>query len=99
MRTGVFPGNSCGACCRRVGLMPDALIEAVGLAVDERGYCTLLGEDNRCMDYANRPPGCRVSDMQKQSGTQEDVYFELAARICNTWMDEDESEYDRLVVR
>ena len=69
-----FPCRGCGACCRRIGMMPPSILEANGLTADERGHCVHLDGDS-CTMYALRPEICRVKGSYK-----------LNAAMCNAWM-------------
>lgn len=64
------------------------------LVMDENGWCTKLNEDNTCSIYEDRPPVCVVD--HRKWGMPKQEYFRRVAEICNTWMDEDGSDYKRI---
>tara|TARA_B100000902_G_scaffold57801_1_gene64815 strand:+ start:32633 stop:32917 length:285 start_codon:yes stop_codon:yes gene_type:complete len=89
-----FPCTSCGACCRRLHLFPKDLIEEHGLKHDQSGRCENLQENNKCRIYEDRPEICIVD--HKKYDVDADFYYKVVANSCNTWMEEDKSEYERV---
>lgn len=63
-----FPCTSCGACCRRLWMMPAAVLKEQGLQTNEHGHCTHLTADNLCSIYVTRPKICRVDELLKEAG-------------------------------
>jgi len=84
-----FPCSACGACCRRIGWMPEEELEKHGLVADATGACINLLPDNSCEIYEERPDICRVDVAVKESGEDEIEYYRENIEICNQWMDED----------
>lgn len=79
-----FPCTSCGACCRRVYLVPQFPREWL----QEDGSCIHL-ENNLCNIYNDRPDFCRVGNGIAMFDLPEKEYMMLTATICNMWMEED----------
>jgi Fe-S-cluster containining protein len=79
-----FPCTSCGACCRRVHLVPGWPKEYL----KEDGSCIHL-DNNLCSIYEFRPPICRIGFSLASSGLTELQYKIKTAEICNTLMKED----------
>ncbi len=84
-----FPCSGCGACCRRIGWMPEEELEKHGLVADATGACINLLPDNSCEIYEDRPDICRVDVQAKQADVDIDTYYRENIRLCNEWMDED----------
>jgi len=89
-----FPCTSCGACCRRLNILPEEVIEKNGLSLNDKGHCTNLKEDNTCEIYEDRPEICIVD--HSKWDLPKDKYYKEVASICNEWMDEDNSDYERV---
>lgn len=68
--------------------MPAAWIAAAGLT-HTNGRCDHLTPDNLCAIYSTRPKICRVEECVDLLGMPKREAFELTARQCNVWMDED----------
>ena len=85
-----FNCTSCGACCRRAGLIIDELKKnGFPYNVNEKGHCEKLDENNRCTVYNDRPDYCRIDTHIDKEGKTEKEYYLETAKICNTWMVED----------
>lgn len=80
-----FPCTSCGACCRRVHLIPDWPRKML----KSDGSCAHLTADNKCDIYETRPPVCRVDYMIGLLGIDRTLGYKLNAELCNKWMEED----------
>ena len=89
-----FPCTSCGACCRRLNIVPKEILRKNGLKADSTGRCQHLLKDNKCRIYKNRPQMCVVD--HRKTNTNPDVYYKTVADTCNQWMDEDKSPYKRV---
>jgi len=90
-----FDCTGCGSCCRRVG-------EYLG-ELQKRGFpykakedgrtCEMLGDDNKCAVYKNRPDVCNIESMfykvHSRSGKSKKAVFLEEATLCNKFMDED----------
>lgn len=72
-----FPCKGCGACCRRIGAVPQHMLDQHGLTADKNGHCIHL-DGNNCTIYAMRPEICRVTDN-----------YRINATLCNEWMAQD----------
>lgn len=85
-----FACSSCGACCRRLGLIIDE-VKKIGFPynVNEKGHCEKLDENNRCTVYEKRPDICRIDKQQEKSEMTKKEYFFANAKICNQWIIED----------
>ena len=80
-----FQCTGCGLCCTEIGkIKPDTLkkLGMEGFAL-ESGRCKHLRFDNGCAIYETRPKICRVDVMAKESLIQDDLYYEITARLCN----------------
>lgn len=64
------------------------------LVSDETGRCSNLMENNLCRIYDDRPDICVVN--HKKFDIDPKFYYETVASLCNTWMDEDNSTYERV---
>lgn len=89
-----FKCTSCGACCRRAGLL--------GLMPQrEDGACINLDDNNQCMIYETRPDVCRVDVMAEINRHEMNMstvdYFKLSNTICNQWIKEDRMENSYLI--
>jgi uncharacterized protein len=91
-----FPCSGCGACCRRV----DKAVKA-SEGIDEfifpynwdgSGKCEMLGEDNKCMVYEDRPFLCRVDEIAEYLGIDKEEWHKINAKACNEMMDQDQIE-------
>lgn len=89
-----FNCSSCGACCKRIGLLKDKFKELnFPYDVNEKGWCTMLDENNKCKVYENRPVICSVEktfDMyiEKMGMTRMQAYLSQA-KSCNQFIKED----------
>lgn len=85
-----FPCTSCGACCRRAGLIESWV--ASGYA-EPGGPCKFLTNDNLCAIYETRPDCCRMDATYEQMpegaklGWQN--YVSWNAAVCNAAQIED----------
>ena len=89
-----FPCTSCGACCRRVGVI--ASVTGMNLPVKEDGSCAHLVEWSaegvtRCAIYDERPDICRVGYAIPDEMDLLD-YHKITAAMCNAMQEEDEME-------
>tara|TARA_Y100000996_G_scaffold401820_1_gene373136 strand:+ start:1665 stop:1949 length:285 start_codon:yes stop_codon:yes gene_type:complete len=89
-----FPCTSCGACCRRLNLVTEDILQKNGLKADETGRCENLLDNNKCKIYDDRPELCIVD--HKKWKINPDFYYKVVAKTCNKWMDEDKSPYERV---
>jgi Fe-S-cluster containining protein len=83
-----FPCTACGACCRRLNLVPAPMLRAAGLN-HVAGRCEHLTADNLCGIYETRPDLCRVDTMIERLGMPHSEAQRLTAAVCNAWMAED----------
>jgi hypothetical protein len=85
-----FGCTSCGACCRRLGLIINE-IKKTGFPynVNEKGHCEKLNENNKCTVYENRPDICRIDKKYGISEMTQKEYYLANAKLCNKWMEED----------
>jgi Fe-S-cluster containining protein len=62
-----------------------------------KGVCEHLTDDNKCAIYEDRPADCVIwQDAADDELTLQ--YWMETASICNEWMDEDESECERITL-
>ena len=89
-----FECSGCGACCKRIGLVKDKFKELnFPYQVNEKGWCEMLGEDNKCKVYDNRPDLCNMKAMfnqffKKQGLTEKEAYL-MNTKLCNQYIKED----------
>lgn len=100
----VFPCNSCGACCRNVKSAVRQAMDVLGenpenpshkeivdfpYQWDSTGRCEMLGADNKCTVYENRPPLCSIDEMHKRLVPLMDKkeFYNHNIKGCNTMMD------------
>lgn len=81
-----YPCTSCGACCRRVGRIPD-----FPEPVRPDGSCVHLNANNQCDIYENRPTICQVDKMHElvYSFLPKEVFYKLNIALCNQMIEED----------
>ena len=91
-----FSCTGCGACCRRVGkILPELKDKGIPFPYEakEDGSCEMLGEDNKCKVYDNRPDICIVEKQYKKvwkpKGVSRKEAFLQEAKICNIFVEED----------
>ena len=81
-----FKCSSCGACCRRVGLLAD-----FPEATNEDGSCSRLIDD-KCAIYDDRPLICRVDEYYEKNlkdSMSKEAWHSSNHEYCNKMMDED----------
>lgn len=88
-----FNCSGCGACCRRIGLIHRELkLLNFPYNVNEKGWCEMLGEDNKCKVYNNRPEICSVEKtfhkFLEKTMTQKEAYLKQT-QSCNKFIKED----------
>ena len=93
-----YPCTGCGACCRRV----DQVAQAIPAASDpasplffpyrwnEAGRCENLTEDNKCAVYASRPLLCDTDRLIAYFGLDKEEAYAISIRTCNAMMDEED---------
>lgn len=91
-----FNCSGCGACCKRIGLLKDKFKEFnFPYKVNEKGWCEMLDENNKCKVYENRPQICNVDKMysvfMKMGMTKKEYYVENT-KMCNLYIREDKSD-------
>ena len=82
-----FSCNGCGACCRRVYLIPD-----FPEPLKEDGSCEHLQEDNSCGIYETRPLICKIDDFYDKhlSGhLPREEFHRMNAELCKQYQDEE----------
>lgn len=88
-----FPCTGCGACCRRVSNLKDIIDIAPELAFpyswDESGKCEMLGDDNKCKVYENRPLICNVDKFIEVFGVSKKKFYKQNIKACHIMMKED----------
>ena len=90
-----FPCTSCGCCCKNLGsYVHDIAIKNKDISLifpykwNEDGVCEMLGEDNKCKVYDNRPALCSVDKMIKyEKNISKKQWYRKNAKICNILMD------------
>lgn len=82
-----FLCTSCGACCRRVGAVPN-----FPEPIKPDGSCIHL-EDNKCKIYETRPELCRVEDLHGKVDHIKHLslkrYYQLTNSVCNMYILQD----------
>ena len=82
-----FPCNSCGQCCRRVGLSPQTAFLDRG-----DGVCRHFDETtNLCTIYEERPLVCRVEAYYRRYLSHQiawDEFVELNLAMCRKFQEE-----------
>lgn len=61
-------------------------------SVNEKGWCEMLGEDNKCKVYETRPDACRMDkwfDGHFSKTMTKAEYYTINTKLCNEWMKED----------
>lgn len=89
-----FNCSGCGACCKRIGLVQDKFKELnFPYQVNEKGWCEMLDENNKCKVYDNRPDICNI---EKMSVKLKDVlkmtqreFYKKNTELCNSMINED----------
>jgi Fe-S-cluster containining protein len=88
-----FNCSGCGACCKRIGLQKDKFKELnFPYAVNEKGWCEMLDENNKCKVYDNRPEICRMDktyDNYFSKLMTRAEYYTVNTKLCNQFMKED----------
>lgn len=89
-----FNCSSCGACCKRIGLLKDKFKELnFPYDVNEKGWCTMLDENNKCKVYNTRPAICNMETMFYSAlaplgMTKKEAYI-ANTKLCNQYIKED----------
>ncbi len=92
-----FPCTSCGECCKRIGKIlqteiddpiTQLLVERFPYKTDATGACEMLGADNKCMVYDNRPLLCDIKKGAVVYGVGKKQWYLLNAQMCNKFMDD-----------
>jgi Fe-S-cluster containining protein len=90
-----FNCTSCGQCCRKIGkilttpapypFMERALREFPHKARED-GVCEMLGEDNRCTVYDDRPLLCNIEQMANEPSLPMTKlkWYQMNYQGCNT---------------
>lgn len=89
-----FNCSGCGACCKRMGLLKDKFKELnFPYQVNEKGWCEMLDENNKCKVYATRPDICNGETMfykviEKTGMTMKELYLKQTI-LCNQMIEHD----------
>jgi len=92
-----FPCSSCGACCRQVDKVVEAIAnsknkdnlkEIFPYDFDESGKCEKLLDDNTCAVYDDRPFICSVDNLNSLVDISKDEFYQMNVDYCNALMDE-----------
>ncbi len=90
-----FPCISCGLCCSNIGADVRSAKESVSThpinimlkefphSFDESGRCEMLGEDNKCSVYDDRPEICNISAIATKLKINREDFFRHNAMSCN----------------
>lgn len=85
-----FPCTSCGACCRRIDNAKDIIntspVYSFPYSWDESGRCEMLGDDNKCKVYENRPTICNVDKLRKALGVSKKKFYAINIEGCHSLM-------------
>jgi Fe-S-cluster containining protein len=88
-----FPCTSCGACCRHIDRAKELINANPELNFpytwDETGKCEMLGEDNRCKVYDNRPLLCNIDEFMKFYEISKKKFYKLNINACHLLMKEE----------
>lgn len=76
-----FPCSRCGACCRSVAAVPEAMREGI-ISANEKGECVHLRKDNTCDVYETRPRVCRM-DAGISETFPADTWYRLNLLACD----------------
>ncbi|WP_353049029.1 YkgJ family cysteine cluster protein [Exiguobacterium sp. s6] len=82
MKARTFPCDSCGLCCRKIGMIPG--FEEFD---DGNGTCIHLNEYHQCSIYETRPLYCRITegyDILFASEMSWDEYVLSNSAVCQT---------------
>jgi uncharacterized protein len=87
-----YPCIKCGLCCKRV----DKAVEnakVIGLSFpynwDETGRCEMLGEDNLCKVYYDRPLMCNIDRLVQEFDVDKKLFYNINISSCNKLLLED----------
>lgn len=88
-----FPCTGCGACCRHIDRADDIIVREDATHpyyfpyTHKEGVCEMLGEDNRCKIYGERPLICRIDDLIEHFGLDKEEYYRQNIAACNLLID------------
>lgn len=104
-----FPCISCGLCCSNIGSDVQQAKESVSThpinimlkefphAFDENGRCEMLGEDNKCSVYEDRPTICNISAIATKLKIDRVEFFLHNAISCNELLEKNNKK-ERIVI-
>jgi Fe-S-cluster containining protein len=85
-----FPCTGCGACCRHIDNAKNIMNTAPELSFpytwDDTGICEMLGEDNMCKVYNNRPLICNVDKLMAFYGLNKKEFYAININGCHKLM-------------
>jgi Fe-S-cluster containining protein len=87
-----FPCTSCGACCRKIGKLAPKLKGTpfeFPHKWDESGACEMLGADNRCKVYDDRPLICNIQRFAEALSLDPAEFRAANIKACNQLMDDE----------
>lgn len=82
-----FPCTSCGACCRRVHLVPK-----FPEPIKSDGSCIHLKDDNTCAIYDTRPLICNIDkffDAVLSDKMERKEFYDMNMKVCEQYQKED----------
>jgi len=88
-----YPCIKCGLCCRRINVAVETAKELFGkidfpYKWDVSGKCEMLGDDEMCKVYDNRPLICNIDKMAEFIGVNKKEVYELNVSACNELLKE-----------
>lgn len=88
-----FNCSGCGCCCRRIKTAVESVkhidVLSFPYSWDDSGKCEMLGEDNKCKVYDERPLICNVDKLMTFFKYPEEEFYSLNRKSCNEMMDID----------
>lgn len=72
-----FNCDSCGICCKLIGIKPLGFPYRV---INNR--CEMLGINDRCKIYNNRPLMCNVEKYAETMGIDKELFFKRNEEAC-----------------
>jgi Fe-S-cluster containining protein len=88
-----FPCTSCGACCRHIDRAESIINTKPEYSFpykwDESGRCEMLGEDDKCKVYNDRPTLCNIDKLLDVSGMSKKKFYAINIKGCHDLMKEE----------
>jgi len=85
-----FPCTGCGACCRHIDNAKDIINTRPEFNFpykwDKSGRCEMLGDDNMCKVYNERPLICNVDKLKAFYGISKKKFYAINIEGCHNLM-------------